>query len=495
VPDDKREGDDLFEDLDKFFAPIKDVDWDEPESSGGHETSSEEHVAVHPGEPARPSAEEPEDTQAIAAAASDHDAEEGAEDEEDWYDTSVIDTIEGLDEPEGDEGSTMQQLRPEDAETAAWTLPVQEPTLSHAPTEADLEAAAEHFAGSMRDDDAPATEQIGGEVGAPEADGVERDILSDLDEGREHPTVTVGGEGLGGPSWQEPASVEVGADLDTRRGPDAERDVPAAFLTGVILAGLAIGSLLVGKAVFAVLATIVVLYAQGELFSVMVKHRRQPATAVGLITGALIMGGAYYHGEAAVLAMFVLGTVATFLWFMAVPAAHRQDSLANIGLTLANIAWIPVLASYVIITLQQGDGRSLVVTMIGLTFVFDTAAFLGGSIMGGQFFQRPLAPSVSPKKSIEGLIIATLVTVVVSAALVTSFVKPFEHLKVDALLLGLVVAVAATFGDLAESLVKRDMGLKDMGSVLPGHGGVLDRIDSLLFVAPAAFLFFRVIFG
>ena len=71
--------------------------------------------------------------------------------------------------------------------------------------------------------------------------------------------------------------------------------------------------------------------------------------------------------------------------------------------------------------------------------------------------------------------------------LVTSFVDPFEERRIEALLLGLVVAAAATFGDLAESLVKRDVGIKDMGSVLPGHGGVLDRIDSLLFVAPAAF--------
>ena len=208
-----------------------------------------------------------------------------------------------------------------------------------------------------------------------------------------------------------------------------------------------------------------------------------------------MMAGAYYRGEAAVLGMFTLGVVATMLWFMAVPATHRKDTVANIGLTLVNVAWIPLLASYLLIMLDQPDGKSLVISVIGLTFVFDTFAFLGGSIMGGQFFQRPLAPSVSPKKSIEGVIIATLVTVIVSVALVTSFVTPFEDMRIETLVLGLVVAAAATFGDLAESLIKRDLGLKDMGSVLPGHGGVLDRIDSLLFVAPAAFLFFRIVFA
>ena len=235
--------------------------------------------------------------------------------------------------------------------------------------------------------------------------------------------------------------------------------------------------------------------AQGELFGVMVKHHRQPATAIGLLAGLLIMGGAYFHGEGAVLAMFVLGVMATFLWFMAGPAAHRKDTIVNIGLTLMNLAWIPVMAAYLLVMLDLEHGTQLVIAVIGLTFVFDTAAFLGGSIMGGQFFQRPLAPSVSPKKSVEGLVIATLTTMVVSVALVTSFVEPFEDMKIESLLLAIVVSAAATLGDLAESLVKRDLAIKDMGTVLPGHGGVLDRIDSLLFVAPAVFLFLRVIFA
>jgi phosphatidate cytidylyltransferase len=139
----------------------------------------------------------------------------------------------------------------------------------------------------------------------------------------------------------------------------------------------------------------------------------------------------------------------------------------------------------------------VVLAVIGLSFVFDTAAFLIGSVWGGSFFQRPLAPATSPKKSLEGLLGASLITILASMAFVTTFVDAapgvFQDARVNAMLLGVIVSLAATFGDLAESLVKRDLGVKDMGSVLPGHGGVLDRIDSLLFVAPAALLFLRVI--
>jgi phosphatidate cytidylyltransferase len=180
---------------------------------------------------------------------------------------------------------------------------------------------------------------------------------------------------------------------------------------------------------------------------------------------------------------------------MTVPAPQRARLLQGIGATLLNVVWIPALAGYLLAMLDLPDGRELVVAVIGLTFVYDTFAFFVGSVWGGSFTHRSLAPTISPRKSIEGLVGGTAVVVVVSVALVPSgFIGALDGARLEALLLGLVVAAAATLGDLAESLVKRDLGIKDMGSILPGHGGVLDRIDSLLFVAPAAYLLFRVVF-
>jgi phosphatidate cytidylyltransferase len=115
---------------------------------------------------------------------------------------------------------------------------------------------------------------------------------------------------------------------------------------------------------------------------------------------------------------------------------------------------------------------------------------VGALAIGSWLGRRPLAPQVSPNKTWEGLIGGAVVAVALSAA-VTGQVHPWTVPK--AALLGLVVAVVAPVGDLCESLVKRDLGLKDMGSILPGHGGVLDRVDGLLFVLPTTFYLVRVL--
>jgi phosphatidate cytidylyltransferase len=527
VPD-ERESDDLFEDLDKFFAPIKDVEWEERQEPTSTEPPEEEHVDVRPSDPVVtvPTFGDEDDTDddvfgepaATQASFPGEDADEQDEgDGSEWYDTAALETVEDVSAGSDDVEPTSSTAAMDDD----WPGDAAE-----RPSAEELEEAAAHFAGSSPEPDMPASarvvqidedtaddllDELGGEparvepygdlvgddVGAvpygdDEEDVEEEDVFAAMAD-EEPSRVVVGAEGLGGPSWQEPAAVEVGADLD-RRGPD--RDVPAAFLTGIALAGVAVVALLIGDGVFGVFAALVALVAQGELYGVMVAHHRQPATAVGLVSGALILAGAYFHGEAGLLAMLILGLLATFLWFMTVPPAHRKDTSVNVGLTLLGMAWIPVLAGTLLIILAD-FGADVVIAVVGLAFVFDTAAFLVGSIWGGSFVQRPLAPATSPKKSVEGTVVATLITVVVSFTVVMSFVDAapgiFDGARLNALLLGLVVSLAATFGDLAESLIKRDLGVKDMGSVLPGHGGVLDRIDSLLFVAPAALLFLRVI--
>jgi len=323
-----------------------------------------------------------------------------------------------------------------------------------------------------------------------EAEGpgeAEDDLLVDL-----HPPqprmVRVGEpEGMTGPSWEEPSSRPLTAEPVRVRPPG--RNLPLAVITGVILGAVALIALAVAKWAFAVVAIAVVLLAQAELYTTMKRRGYQPATALGLVVGGLAMVAAYLKGEAAALAMIPLCLVLSFLWYMAALPKAREGSLGNLGSTMLGFIYVPFLAAYALLILALPDsGRALILSVLGLTIAYDVFAFGIGSLWGS----RPLAPSISPKKTWGGLAGATLVTIILSLAILPS-IDPISTWQ-NAMGLAFVVCVLAPLGDLSESLIKRDLGVKDMGSILPGHGGILDRIDSVLFVLPAAFYLFRLIF-
>jgi len=523
--EDHEEHEELFEDLDKFFAPIQDVDWPEtaeppeaeppaskPEPSEPAGAPEPEVTAFVPSEGEEP--EEPEPLFEAGEPAAAEEQEEGAEGVEGFLFEGEEEIEEEAIEEGGDVGEAISAERLARTPPAYAGLPrpeeeevgellegeVEADSGEPAPTPEDLEAAAEHFAESVREEvriepepeAEPVTVTSGYDTEPVEsiadlrgAEGAEEGAPSELEEGTPVRTVRVGPDGLGGPSWQEPTTVEVGPDQE-RRGPG--RNMPMAILTGLALAAVALAAIAIGPGVFAFIAGVVVLVAQGELYFALQKRHYQPATALGLVSGALVLGAGYYRGESAMLAMTALGVFATFLWFMTVPAQHRRNVVSNIGLTVLGIVWVPLFAGYALAMLELPDGRGVVLATLGLTIVYDSAAFAVGFFWGS----RPLAPAVSPKKSWEGAIGATLVVIAVAVGGVAAWVPLLDTIG-RSVGLAVVVAVFAPIGDLAESLVKRDLQIKDMGSILPGHGGVLDRIDSMLFVAPAAFLFLRLI--
>jgi len=530
--EDRTEGEELFEDLEKFFAPIQDVDWpesseakdpgprrDEPPPAGQQETDAEPEpsprstTAFESDEDgAEPAAEDvPAEGPGVTdrsdelftdrgAAAIERapagDAEEDDEPDEDGVGSFLSEAeAEGYDEGT-DEGAEPVASAPgyvdlpgEEQEPAvAELIEETEPEVAEeAPNIQAVEAAADHFAESVRDEVHVEPERVGPqpteEVAIAQLLGEEGDEGSEAAEPAR--TVRVGAEGFGGPSWQEPTAIEVGAEPE-RKGPG--RDVPTAFLTGLVLAGLAVGAILIGPGAFAIFAGIVVLFAQGEFYLAMQKRHYQPATALGLVSGALVLGAGYYRGENAMLAIVALSLFATFLWYMTVPVQHRRNLVSNIAITVLGVVYIPLLAAYALAVLKLPDGEGLTLSIIGLTFVYDTAAFGVGYFWGS----RPLAPNISPKKSWEGAIGATLVVIAVSVGVVGSSVTLLDTIG-RSVGLAVVVALFAPLGDLAESLLKRDLEIKDMGGILPGHGGVMDRIDSVLFVAPAAFIYLRLI--
>ncbi|MEX1047199.1 MAG: phosphatidate cytidylyltransferase [Actinomycetota bacterium] len=498
----EKEGEDLFEDLDKFFAPIQNVDWPEPSDSeeGADAGAQPESPSAEPEaeakpepEPASPSAEELPDVETpVTEQVSLPESEEPSADSNLPEEVAAADETEDAEfderdfrapppeytglpaEESADEGVEVVAEIEEDVAPAAAQSeePEQVVEVSVEATPEEVEAAAERFAESVRQSPAE----------------VEEEILADLDE--DEPSTEAirvdASDTMTGPSWQEPTSEEV-AGIPTPGAPGG-RDVPAAFLTGLVLGAVALGTLFWHKAVFAVFASAVVLLAQGELYGAMRRQRRNPATLLGLIFGALILAGAYLKGEAAVLSMMALSVVFAFLWEMATPSRGRKNVMVNVSLTIFGIAYVPFLAAFALVVLAAPTGRALVLAFLGLTFAYDTVAFAVGSLWG----DHAIAPSISPKKSVEGLVGATLVVAILSMAAVSQIqgIDP-----AGAAGLAVVVAILAPLGDLAESLLKRDLGVKDMGSILPGHGGVLDRIDSILFVAPGALILFRILLG
>jgi phosphatidate cytidylyltransferase len=154
--------------------------------------------------------------------------------------------------------------------------------------------------------------------------------------------------------------------------------------------------------------------------------------------------------------------------------------------TYLGIVYGPFLAAFAVLILRGRDGLVLAPAFIGMTAIFDS----GGYLVGRKLGRHAMAPKTSPKKSWEGFGAGVVVCVGLSVA-VLPFVHPFTPWL--ALKLALVMCAASPFGDLAESLVKRDLGVKDMGTLMPGHGGLFDRIDSILFNAPVAYLVLRIL--
>lgn len=339
------------------------------------------------------------------------------------------------------------------------------------PEPQSVEAAAEHFATGMR----------------RSPDDVERELLSDLEQRGGH-TVEIdpGQPGDAAPSWQEAAAqpVEPEAPEEAPRPPGG-RNIPAAFVSGVILAIAVIALLAIGPGPFAVLAVAVILLGQAELYAVMRARGHRPATLLGLVAGGLMLSGAYLRGEGAVLLGLFIAMAVTVLWYLAAPASRRKEIVAGAGSTLLGVVYVPFMASFALMLLRPSQGRTIFLVVVGLTVLYDVVAFALGSWFGN----RPLAPTVSPGKSWEGVWGATAAVLLVGLAAVPGF-DPFD--TASAVGLALVVAVFAPIGDLVESAFKRDLGVKDMSGLLPGHGGILDRVDAILFTAPAAFYFLRM---
>lgn len=257
----------------------------------------------------------------------------------------------------------------------------------------------------------------------------------------------------------------------------------AAVVTGLVLAAVVITTLLLGPRAFFVLALVATLIAQAELYSVLKSAGRSPVAVLGLICGAGLMVAAYNRGGPGLALGVALPLPLLLVWASSVPVDKMRSSIAS---TYLGIVYGPLLVGFGMLLLRGPDGLVLTATVVGMAAVHDS----GGYLLGRKLGRHLMAPRTSPAKTWEGWAAGTVVTTVLSVA-VLPFVHPFDLWL--ALRLALIASVTAPIGDLAESLVKRDLGVKDMGSLIPGHGGFFDRIDGIIFSIPVAYFVLRVL--
>ncbi len=316
--------------------------------------------------------------------------------------------------------------------------------------------------------------------GAPSASSAESSVPA-IDEGDAD-------QAGGGPP--DARRAEVGAVLASAR---AARKPPSStgvrVGTGLAVAVIALVAFKLGTVPSLILSAVVVTVAAGECFGVLRRAGYYPATLLGLVGTVVLIVGAYTKGVSALPLLIALVVVFTFIWYLV--GAERGSPVAGAAATFLTFGWVSVLGSYAGLLLAPSafpnrNGIALLLGAVIATVANDVGAFLIGRWLGN----HPLAPSISPGKTWEGLLGGAVVSIVVSAIVVGS-IHPWS--ASNAALLGLVVAVVAPLGDLCESLLKRDLRLKDMGSLLPGHGGVLDRVDALLFVLPATYYLVRAL--
>jgi phosphatidate cytidylyltransferase len=256
-----------------------------------------------------------------------------------------------------------------------------------------------------------------------------------------------------------------------KRASRAGRDLPAAIAVGLMLGAAVIASLLTVRYLFIVIIAAAIVVGTIELAGVLRRAANiRIAMVPVLVGGQAMIWLAWPFGRDGALTAFVLTVLVCLLWRL---RGGAEGYLRDISASIFASAYLPLFGSFAAMLVPPHDGVGRVLTFMIAVVASDTGGYIAG-VLGGK---HPMAPSISPKKTWEGFA-GSVVTGVIAGALTLSLL--LEGHAWQGALFGVAIVLTATLGDLVESLIKRDLGVKDMGNMLPGHGGLMDRLDSLL---------------
>jgi phosphatidate cytidylyltransferase len=260
------------------------------------------------------------------------------------------------------------------------------------------------------------------------------------------------------------------------------RNLPAAIAIGIVLGGLVLLTLFTVKATFLAYMGAVVGLGLWELRQALA-DRGISIPLIPIVAGGVAMFTlAYWYGAQPALAALAVTVLVLMAWRLpGGPAGYLRDLTASVF----TLAWVPMLGVFVPLMLSMPDGARRTLIFILLAVCSDVGGYFAGIFTG----RHPMAPGISPKKTWEGF--GGSVAACLTAGAIALPLLLHAHVW-QGLVLGAVAVAAATLGDLVESMIKRDLEIKDMGRVFPGHGGAMDRLDSLVFVAPVTWLLLTV---
>ena len=259
----------------------------------------------------------------------------------------------------------------------------------------------------------------------------------------------------------------------------AGRNLPAAIAVGLSLGAAIIGSVYSpARWTFIVIVIAAILLGITEVVRALRTLGAQPPLVPLLIGGTAMLVVAYRNGASDLFLAFVLTVLGVMVWRLADPV---EGVLRDVTAAVFTAAYVPFLAGFAALMTAPPDGPRRITAFIATVVCSDVGGYAAGVLFG----KHPMAPTVSPKKSWEGFAGSLFACAVAGSVF---FVTLFHVDWWQGVIYGLCVVLSATLGDLGESMIKRDIGIKDMGHLLPGHGGIMDRLDSLLPTAPLAWL-------
>jgi phosphatidate cytidylyltransferase len=280
--------------------------------------------------------------------------------------------------------------------------------------------------------------------------------------------------------------AEVNEKITARTG----RNLISAVAIGLGLGLIMLFSLIFFNFIFFIFVGVLVCVTSAELVGALAKSGRHVPLIPTLISAAAVSVASFYWGQQGQWLILLAGSVLVFLWRLvelAVPKRRGtpREILRDLAAGFFVQGYVVFLGCISVLLVAQPDGNWWVLSFMVVVICVDTGAY----VTGLNFGKHPMAPRISPKKTWEGFAGAAGLALIASIILgILLLHQPWWF----GLILGAVITLTATFGDLAESLLKRDMGIKDMSTWLPGHGGFLDRLDSMLPSAAAAYVLFIV---